>query len=110
MGTGDHLVFEKQTYDVMTNHTLSLYKKHNKTVGRDLSSITAIVYGVATDYCVRAAALGLRSMGLQVKVIEDAIRGITPKGVAETFAEFEKQGIELISSAWVFDNCQKTAV
>lgn len=110
MGTRDHLVFEKQTYDVMTNHTLKLYKKHCETVGHDLSDTVAIVYGVATDYCVRAAALGLRSMGLQVKVVEDAIRGITPEGVAETFAEFEKQGIELVSSDWVFDNCQKMAV
>lgn len=107
MGTKDHIIFEKQTYDVMSNRSLTLYKKHAETVGKDLSTITAIVYGVATDYCVKAAALGLRSFGMSVCVVEDAIKEITSEGREEAFAEFEKVGIKLVSSKWVFDNCQK---
>lgn len=109
MGTGDHLMFEKQTYDVMTSRSLQSARKTAERHGVDDSHITAIVYGVATDYCVKAAALGLRSFGMRVCVVEDAIKEITPEGREEAFAEFRKAGIELVSSKWVFDNCQKAS-
>jgi nicotinamidase/pyrazinamidase len=108
MGTGDHLIFEKQTYDVMTNRSLVMAKKSLERHGMDDSHITAIVYGVATDYCVKAAALGLRSFGMKVYVVKDAIKEITAEGRKEAFAEFERAGIELVTSKWVFDNCRKT--
>ncbi len=106
-GLGDHLIFEKQTYDVMTNQTLQRAKKDlDWRISQKEVDITAIVYGVATDYCVKAAALGLRGLGMEVCVVEDAIKEITPEGRIEAFAEFEKAGIKLVSSKWVFDNCQ----
>ena len=109
MGAGDHLIFEKQTYDVMTNQTLQLAKKDIEwRMSQNEFSIAAVVYGVATDYCVKAAALGLRGFGMEVCVVEDAIKEITPEGRDEAFAEFEKAGIKLVSSKWVFDNCQKS--
>ena len=36
-----------------------------------------IVYGVATDYCVKAAAVGLLERGYKVTVVQDAIAAVT---------------------------------
>jgi nicotinamidase/pyrazinamidase len=104
-GLGDHLIFEKQTYDVMTNESLQRAKQDIEwRIGQKEFDITAIVYGVATDYCVKAAALGLRGFGMEVCVVEDAIKEITSEGRDEAFAEFEKSGIKLVTSKWVFNN------
>jgi nicotinamidase/pyrazinamidase len=66
------IIFEKQDYKVETN--LNFFKlmgliKPKKT----------FVYGVATDYCVKVAALCLRSLGLEVYLIEDAIEAVNIK-------------------------------
>ena len=37
---------------------------------------TAIVYGVATDYCVKDAVVGLLKRGIKVSIVEDAVKGI----------------------------------
>jgi len=33
-----------------------------------------VVYGVATDFCVKAAVLGMQKRGVQCYVVEDAIK------------------------------------
>jgi nicotinamidase/pyrazinamidase len=38
-----------------------------------------VVYGVATDYCVRAAVLGLRKLGREILVVRDAIAAVNVK-------------------------------
>lgn len=37
---------------------------------------TAVVYGVATDYCVKAAVAGLKQLGLTPLVVQDAIKHV----------------------------------
>ncbi len=37
---------------------------------------TAVVYGVATDYCVKAAVAGLKQLGLTPVVVQDAVKHV----------------------------------
>jgi nicotinamidase/pyrazinamidase len=53
-----------------------------------------LVCGLATDYCVKATALDARRLGLDVVVVEDAIKGIdaNPGDVARAKEEMRAQG------------------
>jgi nicotinamidase/pyrazinamidase len=53
------------------------------------------ITGLATDYCVKATALDARRGGLEVVVLEDAIRGVEvkPGDCAKAMAEMSAAGI-----------------
>ncbi|MBW3022526.1 isochorismatase family protein [Candidatus Woesearchaeota archaeon] len=77
--------FEKQSYDVFTN----------PYVGEFLARTgikESVVYGVATDYCVKAAVLGMQQRGIQCHVVEDAIKPVTAKGGLAALAEMYAAG------------------
>jgi nicotinamidase/pyrazinamidase len=57
-----------------------------------------VVYGVATEYCVRLAALGLRQRGRRVLLLNDAIRGIEEAGIAKTLRELKAAGTVLATT------------
>jgi nicotinamidase/pyrazinamidase len=56
--------------------------------------------GLATDYCVKFSALDAVEMllGVKVRFIEDASRGIDPEGVKSAIAEMRAKGIGIVSS------------
>lgn len=87
-----HVVLEKAVFDIFANPNTEAVLEH---YGAD----AYVVFGVATDYCVRAAALGLRQRGYHVTVVSDAIKAVTPEGEAKTLAEFAAAGIELKRTA-----------
>lgn len=55
-----------------------------------------VVYGVATDYCVRTTSLALAKAGYRVAVVEDAVKPVTPEGGRAAFEEFISAGIRLL--------------
>ena len=59
------------------------------------------VCGLATDYCVKATALDGRKAGLDVVVVEDAVRGVevTPGDCAAAMAHMRAAGIRAVQSA-----------
>jgi nicotinamidase/pyrazinamidase len=61
----------------------------------------AFICGLATDYCVKATALDARQAGLDVVVIEDAIRGVevTSGDCAKAVAEMAASGVRFATSA-----------
>ncbi len=64
------IYFEKQSYDVFTNPNLEEFLAYAEVT-------EAVIYGVATDYCVKAVVIGMQKRGIQCYVVEDAIKGIS---------------------------------
>lgn len=58
------------------------------------------ICGLATDYCVKFSALDALEMlpGVQICFIEDASRGIDPKGVKAAIEEMRAKGIGIVKS------------
>ena len=67
----------------------------------------AVVFGVATDYCVRAAALGLRERGLEVEVVEDAIAAVDPQKGREAVAEMRRAGCRFVTTREVLQRMER---
>lgn len=69
--TPSHLTIHKQRYDAFSHPDLDriirLYAAEHPTF---------VVYGVATDYCVKAMAEGLLRRGSKVALVADAIRPV----------------------------------
>jgi len=79
------IIIEKPTYNVFDN-------PHTKRLLRASGATRFVVFGVATDYCVLAAALGLLKLGHAVTIATDAIRGITIHDSAAAFGQMLDAG------------------
>jgi len=81
----DQVIVEKQSLDVFTNQNF-------RSLLDRLQADRYVVYGVATDYCVRCAALGLLATGNPVSVVTDAIAAVNPNDGAAMLREFTSRG------------------
>lgn len=96
-----HIVIEKDDFPVFTNPIAE--KVFAATKARHF-----YVFGVVTEVCVRAAALGLRERGYEVTLVDDAIWPITPEGGAAALAEMTAAGIKRASTAEVVSSLAKS--
>lgn len=83
------LILEKNTYDVFTNFNLS-------RLLRPFSE--AYVYGVALDYCVKYAVLGLLQCGLKVNLVTDAVKPVDFGEGKRLLAVFKQNGVRLVNT------------
>lgn len=56
-----------------------------------------IVYGIATDYCVKATALDAVAAGFRVSVVEPLCRGVAPDTTAAALAAMREMGAAVVS-------------
>jgi len=77
------IVIEKQKTDVFSN-------PYADRVFRDVKK--AIVYGVATDYCVKDAVMGMLERDIEVYLVTDAIRGIAENTTREELERMRSCG------------------
>jgi nicotinamidase/pyrazinamidase len=87
--------FEKEVYSLFANPQASRFLA--KLVAL-LRQPDLVVYGVATDYCVKAAALGLAARGYRTTLLTDAIAGITPEGTRAALDEMTAAGVRMSSA------------
>ncbi len=52
-----------------------------------------VVYGLATDYCVKATAIDAAQAGYEVIVIKELCRGVAPDSSIAALEEMEKAGV-----------------
>jgi nicotinamidase/pyrazinamidase len=55
-----------------------------------------IVYGLATDYCVKATAIDAASAGYDVTVVEGLCKGVAPDTTESTLKEMKGKGITVL--------------
>ncbi len=85
--TPAHLTIQKRALDVFTHPEAARIVARYNT-----DRPTFVVYGVATDYCVKAVVLGLLERGCKVAVVVDAIRAIDGDHESDVLAEFTRRG------------------
>jgi nicotinamidase/pyrazinamidase len=55
-----------------------------------------IIYGIATDYCVKATAIDAATNGYKVVVIEGLSKGVAPDTTAKALEEMKAKGILIL--------------
>ena len=88
-----HYVVKKKVFDLFSNPWLEGLRRKGAFKGE-----SCVVFGVATDYCVRACAPGLAEAGAHVLLVEDAIRGVAGETSARTIVEMRAAGVEFTTT------------
>jgi len=98
LAAGEHYVVKKKVFDLFSNAWLDGLRQSSAFNGE-----TCVVFGVATDYCVRACVLGLAAVGGRVRLVEDAIRGVAAATTTQTTDEMRAAGVEFTTTGTVLN-------
>jgi len=90
-GLAGQTIVEKQAYDMTTNLNF-------ERILEALGARRFVVFGVATDYCVRYSVLSLRRRGKPVEVVVDAIRAISEESGKKAVEEMASAGARLVTT------------
>jgi nicotinamidase/pyrazinamidase len=82
------LIFEKNNLDIFTNPNF-------ENIVHDSDADQFVVYGIATEYCVKIVVMGLLKRGKKVVVLTDAIKAINDGTGKAGLEEMTKAGAEL---------------
>jgi len=88
------IIVEKDTTDIFGNPVMERLTR--------VLPPRAIVFGVATEYCVKKAVLGLRRLDVQTVVVGDAIQAIASKTGKDAIEEMQAAGADVIPLANIF--------
>ncbi len=91
-------IIEKATYDTADNPNFD-------SVLMALGTRWCVVFGVATEFCVRADAIALRQRGLAVDLVTDCIKSITEEGGQRALDEMAAAGVKMVSTNDVIAAC-----
>jgi nicotinamidase/pyrazinamidase len=90
------IIVEKQALDVFSNPQFPALLER-------LAADRYVVYGVATDYCVRCVVTGLLATGKPVALVTDAIAAVNVEDGARTVNEFVARGGTLTTVSELLD-------
>jgi nicotinamidase/pyrazinamidase len=97
--SGHHYVVPKRTFPMFTNPWMQALRARGAF--RDLDSV---VFGVATDVCVRIDTLDLCHAGARVHLVTDAIAGITREDTERALQEMREAGVHFVRTDAVVTN------
>lgn len=100
LGAYPQVTLEKNTLDVFDNpNTDALLARLNPAASSAFeSSLQFVVFGVATEYCVRRTANGLLRRGHGVAVVTDAVRAIDQVVAQQTLQTLQSFSARLITT------------
>lgn len=113
IGTQGHQKYSRtvtQKQILVAKHTIDVFESERlRQVVDELRSERYVVYGLATDYCVRTAAFGLLRYQARVELVTDAIKGINERETESILREFAQKGGFLTTTQGVFTAYKKGA-
>lgn len=95
------IIIEKGVLDLFGN-------PHAEAVLRTLEPRLVVVFGVATEYCVRLGVLGLVSRGYRTAVVRDAIAGVEALAASEALTEMRRVGATFLLAADILAHSDPT--
>ncbi len=84
------IIFEKNTIDFFANENL-------RHLLDELHAERFVVYGLVTEYCVRAAVSGLLERKARVDLVADAIKSLSAANERATLEQFTARGGRLVT-------------
>ncbi len=81
----EQIIVESQTFDIFESI-------NTDRIVNTLNARNYVVFGVATDYCVKAAVLGLLKRGYNVSLVTDATKAITKEGEEKALSKMKGAG------------------
>jgi len=88
---GQHYIAAKRTFPMFANPWLRALR--DRGAFRD---VDCVVFGVATDVCVRIDTLDLCHAGAHVRLVTDAIAGITREDTERALQEMREAGARFV--------------
>lgn len=89
--TSKQFVVEKNVFDIFANPNV---ERLLRTINPD----ECVVFGVATDYCVKCAAEGLVKRNYKAKLLTDAIIGIDEEHSKNIIKSLQRLGVDSTST------------
>jgi nicotinamidase/pyrazinamidase len=97
---------------LLTRHSQVIFRKRMLDIWTSVAASQLLeqveagawyVFGVATDYCVKSAALGLAKAGQPTYVVTDAVRAITAEGEKTAMDEMQAAGVRFATTEQVLE-------
>ncbi len=92
----EQIIVESQSFDIFDN-------TNTDKIVIQLDASDYVVFGVATDYCVKVAVLGLMRRGYKTSLVTDAVKAITREGEKEALKEMRDAGVVFVSTQDVIE-------
>ncbi|MGE5323873.1 MAG: nicotinate phosphoribosyltransferase [Actinomycetota bacterium] len=95
------VVLEKNTLNVFDNpNTEIVLRRLDETRRRPfVADVEFVIFGIATDYCVRCTAEGLLARGRRIALVKDAIEAIDRVQGQKTLQELQSRGARFVTTA-----------
>ena len=99
-------IAKKPNQAFIIKHTIDVFSNPKIRIMLEPYSIV-YVFGVALDYCVKAACLGLVRLGKRTYLIKDATKAVSVKGKRQTLKLLKQKGVVLVKTEEVIKRVSK---